>query len=620
LKLNVGTKIGLGFALVAMFLVAVAALAQLRLGGLLSNNHRLVVESFPGTYLSCQIENSLREDANLLGEHVAAGTGEEKSRIARQLVANSAKIDQLFKDFEGTITQSADAELFKHTQAGLAEWRQAVKPVFESSRAGKSAEALAALEGSGKTVYARLASSAQALSAWNRDQGAIVGAQSEALARRALIELVTCVVAGILVAAMLGFVLSRGVSNFLNRVAASIDTGAQGVASASRLAASSSERLSQGVSHQAAALEETKAALEEMTAGTKRTSDTAQLAANLATEAKVASDGANVTIQKMVVAIGEIERSASETAKIVRAIDEIAFQTNLLALNAAVEAARAGEAGKGFAVVAEEVRSLAIRSAEAAKTTSTLIEASVQSGRRGVEITQEVANTLTTIAGASAKVDGMLGEITAAVREQNQGLAQVTNGIGQMDSVTLGNSATAEETARSSEELAQQARGLTAAVAELVQHVDRRSSGAKGDVSRAPGGREQRKAHLPLAEAAPPPARNASGTTAARATRTSNAVASSASAPARSSTRKQSSITDAKRAPVKPAASKPEAPESALPFEPGTPRSSRPAERQRAAPVAARSKSKSASRDASLEIPFGQDEPTSDFSDFTSTK
>src|SRR6202007_792051 len=136
-------------------------------------------------------------------------------------------------------------------------------------------------------------------------------------------------------------------------------------------------------------LEETTSALAEMSAMTKKNAETAQQAASLCAEAKSSADKSNQAMGRMSSAIADIQQSASETAKIIKVIDEIAFQTNLLALNAAVEAARAGEAGKGFAVVAEEVRNLAMRSSEAAKNTSAMIEESVQNSRNGVAIAGE---------------------------------------------------------------------------------------------------------------------------------------------------------------------------------------------------------------------------------------
>jgi methyl-accepting chemotaxis protein len=278
---------------------------------------------------------------------------------------------------------------------------------------------------------------------------------------------ITCVGAALVLGTFVGYILTRSIRSQLTRAADRLGNGAGQVASASGQVSSSSQSLAQGASEQAASLEETTAALEEIATMTKKNAETSREAATLAGQTRGAADKGAQAMGRMETAINEIQKSATETAKIIKVIDEIAFQTNLLALNAAVEAARAGEAGKGFAVVAEEVRNLAMRSAEAAKNTSSLIEGSVQSSRNGVSVAQEVASVLTEINHAATKVDSMVGEIAAASREQSQGIEQVNAAIMQMDKVTQANAAAAEESAAASEELSSQARELNGIVSEL---------------------------------------------------------------------------------------------------------------------------------------------------------
>jgi hypothetical protein len=234
---------------------------------------------------------------------------------------------------------------------------------------------------------------------------------------------------------------------------------------------SASEVIAKGASEQAAGLEETSSSLEEITSMTRNNADNAEQANTLAAQARKAADTGVEAIRQMDTAIQGIRTSADETAKIVKVIDEIAFQTNLLALNAAVEAARAGEAGKGFAVVAEEVRNLAIRSAEAAKDTSGKIELSVKQAQNGVTLASGVSKALDEIATQIGKTAELVQKISHASKEQTQGIEQISTSIAQMDKITQQNASNAEQSASSAQELNSQANQLMDAVNSLVSQI-----------------------------------------------------------------------------------------------------------------------------------------------------
>ncbi|MBA2880511.1 methyl-accepting chemotaxis protein [Desulfosalsimonas propionicica] len=274
-------------------------------------------------------------------------------------------------------------------------------------------------------------------------------------------------IAGVILALGLGLLLTRSISAPIRRIVDGLSTGAGQVSSASSQVASSSQSQAEGASEQASSLEQTSSSLEEMAAQTKQNADNADQADNAVRETAQVVDKGVASMEKMNDAINEIKESASETSKIIKTIDDIAFQTNLLALNAAVEAARAGEAGKGFAVVAEEVRNLAQRSAEAAQNTSELIEKSQKNADNGVNVADEVAGQLNSIKQSAEKMGSLIGEIAAASKEQAQGIDQVNTGVSEMDRVVQQNAADAEESASASEELSSQASEMEKMVAEL---------------------------------------------------------------------------------------------------------------------------------------------------------
>jgi len=236
-----------------------------------------------------------------------------------------------------------------------------------------------------------------------------------------------------------------------------VATASEQVAQASVEISSSSQDLSQGGSEQAGALQEVSDGIEEISKVIERNALFARDASALSKDALGSAHKGVESMKRLSQAINRIKASADATTKIVKTIDEIAFQTNLLALNAAVEAARAGDSGKGFAVVAEEVRNLAMRSANAAKNTAQLLEESSQNANAGVAINQEVLKNLEEINGQVDKVSQVMKEITTASEEQSTGVQHIMSAVGRASSVTQQNAATAEESAASARELNAQA-------------------------------------------------------------------------------------------------------------------------------------------------------------------
>ncbi|MEJ1961946.1 MAG: methyl-accepting chemotaxis protein [Gammaproteobacteria bacterium] len=223
---------------------------------------------------------------------------------------------------------------------------------------------------------------------------------------------------------------------------------------------SGNANLSSRTEQQSSSLEETASSMEEMTSTVKQNADNAGQANQLATAARDQAERGGSVVGRAVKAMTEINDSSKKIADIIGVIDEIAFQTNLLALNAAVEAARAGEQGRGFAVVASEVRSLAGRSATAAKEIKDLIQDSVKKVEDGSVLVAQSGQTLEQIVSSVKKVSDIIAEIAAASREQSSGIEQVNRAIMQMDAMTQQNAALVEEASASSQAMADQARQL----------------------------------------------------------------------------------------------------------------------------------------------------------------
>jgi methyl-accepting chemotaxis protein len=270
-----------------------------------------------------------------------------------------------------------------------------------------------------------------------------------------------------------------------------IQSGARSLAVASGELASASDQLSSGAQQQAASLEQTSASLEQITATVKQNASNARQANQLAAGSREAAEKGGRVVNAAVSAMGEINASSTRIADIITTIDEIAFQTNLLALNAAVEAARAGEQGRGFAVVASEVRSLAQRSATAAKEIKTLIEDSLRKVDSGAGLVNQSGQTLGEIVSSVKRVTDIVSEIAAASAEQATGIEQVSKAMAQMDQVTQANSAQTEELSATAQTLNRQAEKMRELTARF--ELGRAEGGRAASRNVAPG-RDRREA------------------------------------------------------------------------------------------------------------------------------
>jgi len=257
----------------------------------------------------------------------------------------------------------------------------------------------------------------------------------------------------------------RDMQRSLSKVVSDVRSSAESVARASVQISQGNSDLSQRTELQAGTLQTTAASMEELSAAVRQNADSAQHANQLAQGASdVASRGGEV-VGQVVQTMKGINDSSRRIVDIIGVIDGIAFQTNILALNAAVEAARAGEQGRGFAVVASEVRSLAGRSAEAAKEIKTLISASVQTVEQGSLLVDQAGTTMVQIVDAIQRVTDIIGEISSASSEQSQGVSQVGDAVTMMDHATQQNAALVEESAAAAASLSAQAQNLVRAMA-----------------------------------------------------------------------------------------------------------------------------------------------------------
>lgn len=291
--------------------------------------------------------------------------------------------------------------------------------------------------------------------------------ESRESTRKAKIQIL--VMLGVLISSILivGFFFQKRLVAAFQEVAEKVLPAVLNTTQRSSEISVSSNTLSQAATRQAASIEETVASLEEMSSMVKRNAEHAQAAAEFSQQSTQAATEGGREINVLITSMRDISQSSKKIEEIIAVIDDIAFQTNLLALNASVEAARAGEQGKGFAVVAEAVRSLAQRSAEAAKEIGSIIHTSVEQTERGTQLADRSGTALNKIIELIQKLDALNNEIAVASHEQAQGIAQLSQAMSEIDQVTQTNASVAETLSENSEALAKEAHDLQDSTHEL---------------------------------------------------------------------------------------------------------------------------------------------------------
>ncbi len=303
----------------------------------------------------------------------------------------------------------------------------------------------------------------------------VIGHVEESIQQKkqtAIAVVISIVSVSIIAYAILAYGLIRSLTRSIHRIADTIKEGTDLVARASEEISASSEALARGASQQASSLQETSAALEEIMTMTSKNADSANMADQYMSETNGIVNTTRKSMDDLIVSMDGISKASEETAKIIKAIDEIAFQTNLLALNAAVEAARAGESGKGFAVVAEEVRNLAMRSAQAAESTSSLIDTTIQKINLGSNLATNAEKTFSNVGDGATKVAVFLTEIANASKEQSIGITQLNSSVATIDGITQQYARETQNFTASSQSMAMQVQNMQDAVQDLMMLID----------------------------------------------------------------------------------------------------------------------------------------------------
>jgi len=510
-NLKIGPRLIVGFGLVLGLLCAMAGVAAWQMGRLAANTANYADNLVPSFTTQHQITLDLGQERRKEYRHVLATNDAEMDAVETEIAgyrkAIAAGLDKYDKQY---LSDAEDRRRLEKVRAALAVYYAQWEPLRAISRQavtdpGKVAEAAAQMTGASAKAFADVDAAVQDWWNYNVELSAKESATAKSTYRDARVALAAMVVAALSLGIAAAVLITRSITGPIGRavqVATTVAAGdlssrvvaygkdetaqllqalarmndslasivgqvrasSESIATGSAQIAVGNADLSQRTEEQASNLQQTAASMEELSGTVKASAETASHASELAAGASAAAVKGGEIVGTVVRTMQDIAASSRKIADIIGVIDGIAFQTNILALNAAVEAARAGEQGRGFAVVAGEVRSLAGRSAEAAREIKALIAASVQKVETGAHQVDVAGASMTGIVEQVQRVSDLIAEISHGAGEQSTGIAQVGDAVSQLDQVTQQNAALVEESAAAAESLKTQAARLAEAV------------------------------------------------------------------------------------------------------------------------------------------------------------
>jgi methyl-accepting chemotaxis protein len=504
-NMKVGVRLGLGFGAVLLLLVGITGVGVTRLGVLNDSTHRMSEDYFPKVVTAYEIMGGVNEVALSMRNAVIFDGEEAVEKEVNAIETAKAGIKAKLDKLEKTIHTDKGKQIFKAVVDARAKYAVHQEAFIKSVALGKKDEAKELLLAQVQPMQLVFFASLQDLIKFQDDLMQKGGEDATAQHDGARNLTLGLAALAIVLAVLIAWLATRSITHPLNQavevaqqvaagdltvaievrssdetgrllqalkdmnaslagIVTEVRDGIESIGSASRQIAAGNADLSQRTEEQASSLEETASSMEELTSTVRQNADNARQANQLAAGASAVAVKGGQVVAQVVDTMSSINASSRKIVDIISVIDGIAFQTNILALNAAVEAARAGEQGRGFAVVASEVRSLAQRSAAAAKEIKGLITDSVDKVDNGTRQVGEAGKTMDEIVSSVKRVTDIMAEIAAASQEQSSGIEQVNQAVMQMDGVTQQNAALVEQAAAAADSLQQQAHALTQAV------------------------------------------------------------------------------------------------------------------------------------------------------------